>query len=436
MQKFDAWCNTYEVFSSLRRRWVVIFIALFLVLTGTYFGSGQIPKSYESTATILVEPRQGEGNGPLAAPVDGSRIASLVQLLRSRDTLAMVVERENLSEVGELRDKGNGIGAQEDAIDSLADQVVVMAGEDTAMIYVRGRSTSPELAQRLALAVAEAGMDRRVAMIADDIRQTSDWLDYEIASLRLRVANADQAVANFLERQDIFFNADGRSFDEERMAELIRQINAARERMLLQEAQVKLWRQWQADDDPSLGTLVTIGGNQALVDEYAAWQAESANVLSRLGPNHPISHSVRRRTEEVRAQLAAAADTTIRGAETEVAAGKALIAALEVDLAVARSTVASQLVESPELDALRRQATAQRTVLQDYLSRYESALTMGQPGSILPDMRIVSHPVAPASPIAPPRGLILAAAAIITAMAIVSALVVATMQRKFRIVTA
>lgn len=430
MQKLDARCDTYSLIAALGRHWAVICIALGLVLGVTYLTLGQMPRSYEASATILVEPRQTDKLANLGGTVDGARVASLVQLLRSRDTMAMVVDRAGLSAVAEFGGNYEVPRARHEAIEQLSDRIVVIAGDDNAIIYVRGRSNSPELARQLTLAVAEAALERRVAMVADDIGQTAEWLGQANADLQASVAAADGAVADYMGRHDIVRGPGETTLDEQQMATLQTQITAARLRSLQFSSRADLWRQHQATGGAMLTNVLDEAGSRDLLQEYAALQASIAGLSSQFSSAHPALRAAQERAAELKLRLDQVATTAIRDAEGQAAAENALVVALQAELADAQAALIRQISTDPELDALRREVAAQRAVLERYQGLYESAITTDRPGAILPDMRIISHPRVPVSPISPKSGLVLGAVFLVAAMAILVALIVGLQSRR------
>ncbi|WP_323013397.1 GumC family protein [Devosia sp.] len=409
----------------LRRFWLGIALMLAAILGLAYLGLGSVPRVYEASATILVEPRQQGGEGGFGGVVDGPRIASLVQLLRSRDTLALVVERERLDRIDEFSGGHAGDRATEAAIDRLADQVLVVAGKGNAMIYVRARAQNGELAQQVTLAVAQAGLDRRAGMLTGDIAQAAGWLEGAVTQLRAGAEAADRAVADFRARHGLVAVAGAVPLEELSMGDLDARIQAARERSLLQATRARLWRDWQAVGNPALHSILADGRDGGLLQDYSSAQAELASLSSRMGPGHPLARAADEHVKELQRQLAAAAETAIREAEAHAAADDALARALEGERAQARAGLATRIGDSPELDALQREAAAKRAVLADYLARYQSAISVQAAGTILPDMRIISHPMTPLDPIAPRKSLILGALAIVLVMAILAAAIIA-----------
>lgn len=395
----------------------------------TYLGLSRVPRSYQASATILVEPRQPGLYPNFGGAIDGPRIESLVQVLRSPDTMALVVDREGLVDIAEFSGGRSGAAARQEAVTRLINHVVVLSADGTAMIYVRARSNNAELAQRLTLAVAEAGLDRRVAMAAADIAQTEAWLAETLEQLRARAETADRAVADYLVRHGLANDPARGSLAAQNLTDLADRVGDAQQRALVSTSRAALWRQWQREDDPLRDSILAEGPYRDLLREQAASQAELAALSSELAPDHPTLRAARERDAALRKRLEAAVKSTIRDAEQEAASAEALAASLVDEMGGIRAQRVAQVAGGPELDALQREANASRAVLNDYLARHQSVLAMTGVGAILPDMRIIAHPMKPTSPNAPRTSLVLGAVGIVSAMAVLAILIIGLQNR-------
>src|SRR3569832_1148449 len=107
----EARLDMQALWLALRRRWLRITLVTILLLVGVYALLLFVPKSYESTSSILVESRDSVYTRPASdtsstsslSPMDlGSLISSQIELVRSRDTLLAVVRSQKLTTVPEF----------------------------------------------------------------------------------------------------------------------------------------------------------------------------------------------------------------------------------------------------------------------------------------------------------------------------------------------
>src|SRR5882757_8899042 len=107
----DARMDMRALGLALRRRLLRILLVTAVLLAATYAALLFVPKSYDSTAGILVESRDNvytrpandnSGSGAPGGDVLAALISSQIELIKSRDTLLAVVRSEKLTEIPEF----------------------------------------------------------------------------------------------------------------------------------------------------------------------------------------------------------------------------------------------------------------------------------------------------------------------------------------------
>jgi len=215
-----------------------ILLVTALLLVGTYGVLQFIPKMYESVASILVEPRANaytRANNevqPSAGIADETTISSQIELIKSRDTLLRVIESEKLGDVPELAGsaaspvdglfallgrKPDPKASQEAVLQSLNERLTVIRERDSRIISIYARSEDPQLAARIANALAAAHVERRAELSLSDTAEASVWLEQQIDSLRQRVAEAENKVASFRIDNDLFNGANNTSLLDQQL---------------------------------------------------------------------------------------------------------------------------------------------------------------------------------------------------------------------------
>src|SRR5690606_8348734 len=139
---------------------------------------------YESSASLLVEDRssiftQAATTGGSSATGSGITIDALmssqIELVKSRDTLLAVIDSEKLRSVSEfnggavnpltmvLRLLGRKTEAKSDelVLQNLNERLTVIRERDSAVISIYVRSVDPQLAARIANAIAAEHVKRR-----------------------------------------------------------------------------------------------------------------------------------------------------------------------------------------------------------------------------------------------------------------------------------
>ena len=418
-------------------RWLRILIVTIVALGVTFVILLFFPKMYESTASLLVEERSDStaAAGSQAAsstptiPVE-AMMSSQIELIRSRDTLLGVIDSENLrsepeftgvdssplSLVMQLIGRAPEAGSiDERVLDNLRQRLRIARERDSAVISISVLSEDPELAARIANALARAHVQRRAALSLSDTAETSAWLEQEIARLRVKVTEAEAAVANYRVDNDLFTGTDNTSILDQQLSAITAQITAAQERKNAAQSRANLIRQLLSEGQPPDGVQdvrdsVVI---QELSQTKATLQGELAQRSSTLLSNHPTIKALVAQIDEIEDQIAAESRRVANALEAEARIEGDLEASLRDDLARTKLSVSSATRDGVTLDGLQREAKAQRDLLESYLLRYSDASSRTDAGSALPDVRQITFAAPSNDPASPKTGLILGAVAFV-----------------------
>ncbi|KRA50703.1 hypothetical protein ASD80_15290 [Devosia sp. Root635] len=398
-----------------------------------------MPRLYESSASILVEPRSNiyfrasNEQVPSASGGDASVVSSQIELIKSRDTLLPVIDGLDLRSVPEFNGAGGGgfspfaivsqllgrrstpVSVDEVVLNNLYDRLTVIQERDSRIISVLVRSTSPQLAADIANAVANAHVARRAELSLSDTAEASGWLADEIAKLRVSVTAAETAVANFKVDNDLFIGSNNTSLADQQLSTIATQISAAQERKNTALSRAALIRGMIEQGQPIDGVAdvresVVI---QQLSQEKARLQGEKAQRSATLLSNHPTILALTAQIAELNNQITLEGRRVANALEAEAQIEADLEVSLRADLANAKSSASTATQDTVTLDGLEREAKAQRDLLEGYLQRYSEAVSRTESNSALPDVRVVSVAAPSVSPASPKTQLILLAVGIV-----------------------
>lgn len=394
-----------------------------------------MPRLYESSASILVEPRSNiyfrasNEQVPSASGSDASVVSSQIELIKSRDTLLPVIDKLDLRSVPEFNGAGGGgfspfaivsqllgrrstpVSVDEVVLNNLYDRLTVIQERDSRIISVLVRSTSPQLAADIANAVANAHVARRAELSLSDTAEASSWLADEIAKLRVSVTAAETAVANFKVDNDLFIGSNNTSLADQQLSTIATQISAAQERKNTALSRAALIRGMIEQGQPIDGVAdvresVVI---QQLSQEKARLQGEKAQRSATLLSNHPTILALTAQIAELNNQITLEGRRVANALEAEAQIEADLEVSLRADLTNAKSSASTATQDTVTLDGLEREAKAQRDLLEGYLQRYSEAMSRTESNSALPDVRVVSVAAPSVSPASPKTQLILLA---------------------------
>lgn len=435
----DLSMDIRAMLAAIWARKIRIVLVTLLLLAATYSLLLFVPKMYESEAGILVAPRDNVytratgDNGPSTGEVTAdSAISSQIELIKSRDTLQSVIESEGLRDVEEFTDPGSSITgligsllgrkpAQRDVdetiLANLSERLSVKRNRDSLVISVAVRSEDPQLAARLANAVANAHVQRRAALSVSDTAEASVWLEQQIDSLRTRVADAEAKVASFKVDNDLLTSGTGNTtVVDQQISNVASQVTAAQERMntALSRANLidGLLKQGQPID--SVASVRDSATIQQLTQQKAQLQGEKAQKLATLLPNHPDVQAIVAQVAEIDKQIGMEGQRAAGTLKAEAKIESDLIASLQAELTRLKSSAGDATRQTVTLEGLQREAKAQRDLLESYLSRYRDATSRTDINASLPDVRVVTLAAASVSPASPKSTFILAAVGIVS----------------------
>jgi tyrosine-protein kinase Etk/Wzc len=436
----DARMDMAALGAALRRRWVRIVLVTVLLLAATYAVLLFIPKSYESTAGILVENRDNAYTQPATATATSANlspqdldalISSEIQLIQSPDTLLPVVRTLKLTSLPEFNGADDSpfsaLGrlfhhpdtgtAENIALNNLLRHLTVIRQRDSALINVIVDSSDPQLAARLANAIADADVARRAGLALTDTADASQWLDQQVTQLRQRVSDAETKVANFKIANDLYTGSNATSLVDQQMTEVATQITDAQQRRDTALSRASLIRGLLAADQPIDGVddvrnSVTI---QQLLQQKAQLTAQRAQLLATLLPTHPSVTALTAQIKSLDKQIGVEGLRVADALEAEAKIESTLLDSLQNNLNDLKAKEASATRAGVELDSLQRDATADKNLLDNYLSRFgDASARTNDPNSDLPDVRVISVAIPSSTPSSPKITLILAAVAFVS----------------------
>jgi polysaccharide biosynthesis transport protein len=397
----------------------------------------QMPKLYESSASLLVEPRE---NAYLRAPGDQGNsssgitaeamMSSQIELIKSRDLLSEVAKSEKLAEVPEFAEPGFSPVAyvlellgrtspkgdvDEIVLANLAQRMTVIRERDSAVVSIYVRSESPERAARIANALAATHIQRRTAQSISDTAEASVWLDREIARLREVVGKSETAVADFKIANDLFVGSNATPVTDQQLSTVASQILEAQQRRNAAEARAGLIR-GLIDGGQAVEGIADIRDSvvvQSLLESKGTMQSELAQRSTTLLPNHPTVRALNAQISQIDGQIAAEALKIASALDVEARVEGELETKLKADLTAAKTVASSATKGSVTLDGLEREAKAQRDLLETYLARYSDASARTASNAALPDVRVIAAAAPSSEPASPKVALTLGAVAFV-----------------------
>ncbi len=427
-----------------KRRWIVLPTLLAALIA--FLAVSLITPRYRSEARVLIENQETAYNRPESdrgaernpALVDPEAVQSQVQMIQSRDLVRKVVYGLKLNEVREFNSESSlriilnavlsiaGMGrdpsqtsVEERVLERFTERLAVYPIEKSRVISIDFQSEDPELAAKVANAVADEYLAVQRAVKANTMKQTSAWLANEIDSLRKRVADAEAKVEQFRSQSNLYVGNNNNQLSTQTLGELNTQIVTARTQKDDFEARARLIRDMLKSGKPvEFSEILNSDLMRRLSEQRAALRAQLAEQSSTLLPLHPRIKELNAQIASLDAQLRAEADKLARALENDTRVAGAKLDNMLASLDQLKNAQAKLGGEDVQLRAFEREAKAQRDLLESYLARYRDATARETPDAVSPDARVISRAVASTTAYFPKKLPIIAIAALAAAMLI------------------
>ncbi len=272
----------------------------------------------------------------------------------------------------------------------------------STVIGLKFISTDPALAALGANTLAKLYMSEQLEAKQTASRRAREFLEHEIERLRASVASAEQSVQDYRRQHGLA----GAAPDEQQLTELTTQLVISRSDRAQVEARLRqVERLLATGADLSQAAQLL---NSPVLTELRARELElnrqRAELSNEYGERHPrmVNLEAERRSLEDRKQAEIRQIAQRLRDEVQVARSR------EATLASNIETLKGQLAEHNEseigLEALQRDATADRGLLETYINRAKEISS--QQKAQEPDARVISRAALPDEPTYPRRNLI------------------------------
>ena len=400
-----------------------------------------VSPEYRSEARILIEQRapafatttsnNDSSSGPL---LDELNIASQVQILQSADLVKQVITNLKLYDRPEFAPGNNGSALsdilvklhlkhaaadkapEERMLDAFNGRLQVYQINSSRVIGISFTSRDPDLAASVPNAMAQVYLSMQSGAKLDSNSEATRWLEPEIAKLRDKVSEAEKKVADYRSANGLLQTSQNSNFATQQLADISAQLAQVRGDKANADARAQAVRS-ALSSGRSTDTLTDVSGSQTiqrLKATESGLESQISDLSTTLMEGHPRLKSLRAQLVDIRQQINRETQRILASIENE-----ANVAQLREQQLVAQSnTLKADSARAGEdevgLNALEREATAERQLLETYLARYREAASRADKNSSPADARVVSTAVEPVDPSFPKVGPIVVVATLAT----------------------
>jgi exopolysaccharide transport family protein len=292
-------------------------------------------------------------------------------------------------------------------IKNVQDRISAVPANDSTVVSLNFVSSDPELAKLGANMLAELYLSEQLESKQSETRFGREFLEEEVARLRASVAAAEQAIQNYRQQTGLAANTgDQPTVDVQQLTGLTTQLVLSRGERAAAEARAKQVEQLLNSNSnlEAAAQLLESPTLTALRTREVELAQEIADLANEYGERHPLM--VNLRSEQ--AQLDVRTKNEIRNIaqrlRDEVNVLRSREASLEANIDVIKQQLSQSSNAEIELQALERDAEADRELLLTYNNRLREVAS--QEKAQRPDARIIAPAILPIEPSYPRRPLI------------------------------
>ena len=425
----DADIDLGRLFGALWRDKLRILLGALLLTAVVFVLLSLVTPKYQSDARVLIEtsesiftrPDRNQAEPGEASLLDQEGVASQVEILTSTDLLMQVAEDLELARNEEFNDALSmsslkaglvalglisdpaEIAVEKRVLDSVRDRLEVFAVPDSRVIVIEFRSSDKELAARFANALAEAYLALESRAELENTGAAATYLAGEIRELQDSVREAEAAVAAFRASSDLLIGQNDEVLATQQLTELASELSRVKADRSSAEARARTVRV-ALDSGASIDALPEVVESPLIArlrEREIALKAEIAELSTTLLPGHPRIQALRSQTGDLSRQIETEARKILIGLQNQAEIARLRERELNGDLNELKAASASASERSVELNALEREADAQRALLESYLVRFREARSRDEGQYAPANARLISRAVVPSEPAFP-----------------------------------
>jgi len=423
-----------------KRKWVLVPTAVVFVLSMA--AVNVVTPRYKSEARILIDGRENiflRPNGERSeerGSLDDAAVTSQVQLLLSRDLALEVIKKNHLDKLPEFDPVLNGISPlksllslvgvgrdpfrmtpEERVLNSYYARLTAYAVDKSRVMVVEFQSRDPKLAEKVANSIADGYLVMQQAGRQEQAKAAGQWLSGEIDGLRKKVSEAEDRVAAFRSKSNLFVGTNNTTLSNQQLGELNTQLNNARGQKADAEARAQAIRGMLQSGRPiEASEVLNSDLVRRLSEQRVTLRAQLAEQSSTLMERHPRIKELKAQITDLDRQIREEAGKLSRAFENDARIAGARMDSLSASLDQLKAHATSSNGEEVQLRALEREAKAQRDLLETYLAKYREATTRETIDSAPADGRIISRAIVSNTPAYPKKLPIVLIATMMTLM--------------------
>jgi Mrp family chromosome partitioning ATPase len=284
------------------------------------------------------------------------------------------------------------------------DRLSAFQVEKSRVIAIEFESQDPELAARVANAIADAYLVLQRSAKQEQTRAAGVWLAGEIENLRNKTSEAEARVEAYRAKTNLFVGTNNTMLSNQQLGDLNAQLSAARAQKADAAVKARLIREALHSGAPvEFSDITNSELMRRLSEQRVTLRAQLAEQSSTLLDQHPRIKELRAQIADLERQMRTEADRLARTFENDAKLANARVETLSTNLDQLKHQAVSTNEQDVQLRALERDAKSQRDLLESYLAKYREASARDNIGAISPEARIISTAIVSNTPAWPKK---------------------------------
>ncbi|NHZ41040.1 chain length determinant protein EpsF [Massilia aquatica] len=342
--------NLSQFLLILYARKYIILATLIVTVTLTLMVSLSMPKTYQATASVLLNYK---GVDPLTGIAMPSQLlpgymATQIDIISSKNVAGRVVDQlkmaENPTVVEQFRKATGGKGTVRDWLANLLlVKLDVVPSRESSVVEINFKGADPQFVAAVANAFAEEYQKLAIELKVEPMKKAAAYFNEQTKMLRGNVEAAQSRLSKYQQDNGIVSVDNRLDVESNRLNDLSAQLVAAQGQAMEATSRQGMAQGSRAADSPDVASNPLV---QNLKVQLAGAESRLAEVGQRLGVNHPQYLSIKAEVDKINANLS----SQQRSASSSVGNNAAILQQRE---GAVRAALAAQKAKVLELNRSR-----------------------------------------------------------------------------------
>jgi succinoglycan biosynthesis transport protein ExoP len=281
-------------------------------------------------------------------------------------------------------------------INSFLSKVDVVPVKNSQLVQVSFTSSSPELSQNVAKAIADSYISLTVDSRVDTSKQAKDFLRNQIELTKAKLEDSEKKLNNYASRNGvIYLDGDKQSVLVQKLSEITSSLSTATSDRMQREALYKQIKESGNDNPAIMNNSLIIG----LKNQYATLEAEYFNKLRTFTPDYPAMKNLKSQMDAIQASIQKEQRVLVDGVTSDYKAAAKKEAYLNKAFEAQKQKILDFQDNAAEYQMLKREVDVNQQLQKDLLQKFNevniAAMSQATNIQILDSPR---YPMAPDKP--------------------------------------